>query len=152
MDIVTTGRITNRRAARVHLAIDGRIADSNRPISYKNQPGKVDTSNLCRRCWTPARIAAAQRALTTATGPAAEAARQMLARVVEATESPTQRSEMDVLAARIGADLEAKLTREVAEQAARDQRAAALRDIIAARPARPLSGLGQLAAAHHNAL
>jgi hypothetical protein len=103
MDRVQAGRIATRKGARVHLAIDGRIADRPQGVTYPvaNPATTVAGAHLCRRCWTPARIAAAQQALITATGRDAEATRRMLSRVADANQTDAERAAMDDLAARI---------------------------------------------------
>ncbi len=79
MTPTTIGRIAT--GGRIHLAIHHTLGDgwTSRQIRHTIPADKINTKLLCQRCWTPARIRSAQAALSTATGPDAEAIRRLLA-------------------------------------------------------------------------
>ncbi len=100
--------MTSTPKARIHLAIDGRTCGASRRARISREvtrPDLADPGNLCKRCFKPARVAAAETAITTAHGPAAERIRRMLATVTEACKSPEQRA--------ADADLIARITRTI---------------------------------------
>jgi hypothetical protein len=107
--MIRIGRVTTRRHARIHLAIDGRTADGYRAgiIRPVNHPDLVENAALCRRCWTPARIAQAEAALVTAAGPDAARNRRLLARVSDGMKTPAQLAAEQDLIARINATIDA---------------------------------------------
>jgi hypothetical protein len=107
--MIRIGRVTTRRGARIHLAIDGRTADGYRAATIRPvvHHDLVEPGALCRRCWTPARIARAEAALVTATGPEAARNRRLLARVSDGMKTPEQLAAEQDLIARINATIDA---------------------------------------------
>jgi hypothetical protein len=106
---VRVGRVATYRKARIHLAIDGVTCGAARraSIGYEaTRPDLAVVANLCKRCFRPARVEAAEMAVQSAHGVAAERARQMLAAVTDSMKSPKQRAADEELIARIARTIE----------------------------------------------
>lgn len=109
MTALRIGRVATYRRARIHLAIDGVTCGAARraSIGYEaTRPDLAVVANLCKRCFRPNRVEAAEMALTSAHGIAAERARRMLSSVTEAMKTPEQRAADEDLAARIARTIE----------------------------------------------
>lgn len=105
---VRIGRVTGTPNARIHLAIDGRTCGAAHRAAPVYQVTRVDLTagSLCRRCFRPGRIKAAEMALTSAWGAGAERIRQQLAAVVQACKTPAQRADDADLIPRIRRTIE----------------------------------------------
>ncbi len=105
MATVRVGRLTPK--GKIHLALDGQIADDHsKTIRHDcTRPDLAASKNLCRRCFTPNLVGAAQRMLQSASGIAAERHRMLLADVVPAVTTPEQTAADTDLAARIRATM-----------------------------------------------
>jgi hypothetical protein len=106
---VRIGRVATYRKARIHLAIDGVTCGAARRarIGYEvARPDLAVVANLCKRCFRPNRVEAAEMALTSAHGVAAERARRMLAAVTDSMKTPEQRAADEDFAARVARTIE----------------------------------------------
>jgi hypothetical protein len=106
---VRIGRVATYRKARIHLAIDGVTCGAARRASIGYEVTRADLAvvgNLCKRCFRANRVEAAEMAVQSAHGIAAERARQMLSSVTEAMKTPEQRAADEDLAARIRRTIE----------------------------------------------
>lgn len=67
--MITTGRISTRRNARTHIAINGNTmcgTKSHAPIAHPSKTyAGIDKGNLCKLCFTPAHLTILQRENTT---------------------------------------------------------------------------------------
>lgn len=67
--MITTGRISTRRNARTHIAINGHTmcgTKSHAPIAHPSKTyASIDRARLCKLCFTPAHLTILQRENTT---------------------------------------------------------------------------------------
>lgn len=136
MTAVRVGRLIP--GGKVHLALDGQIADNHlRRISIPcANPTKVALKNLCRRCFTPLRVGAAQRLLILASGSLAEGTRRLLADVADGMNTPEQTNRYAEMAEEIRAGLRATgvlrpVAPELAEPARVERRPESLAELRA---------------------